>query len=94
MTIAQQIATRFNNDGQTWTAPSDNPSNSAGEDHIQDVCLDLAEDTSHTAGADRYDFADGSSIVITSSAWDLGLPGGCFCWEGAGHDDTCDRAQN
>ena len=38
----------------------------------------------------RWRFSDGSAIVEANGAWDLGLPGGCLCWDGAGHNRDCD----
>jgi len=60
---------------------------------IEDVCHEAAagrrpdvQNRGTDSESRRYDFADGSSIVVGASAWDVGLPGGCHCWAGAGHD--------
>lgn len=85
LTEAEAIAERFGNDGQQWQ-------DETGRD-LSDVCDEQAT-ARRTDGRDRtrWDFADGSSIVAAGAAWDLGLPGGCYCWAEANwgrHADDC-----
>lgn len=63
-TIAEQIAERFNNDGQQWL--------DADGEHIEAVCAD--EGTYEVEGETvRCEFDDGSAIVITGGGWDIGF---------------------
>mgnify|MGYP006908253567 CR=1 FL=1 len=85
-TVAHRVAERFHDDGQRFQ-------DDAGIE-LETVCEELAVGISHRergiAGAPiRFEFLDGSSIVVGGEAWDFGLPGGCFCMEGNGHNDDC-----
>jgi len=85
MTIAETIAALLGDDGQVFTARDGRT--------LDEVCRDVgARVTTDGFDKTRYDFDDGSSIVVAGAAWDLGLPGGCYCWEGANggrHADEC-----
>jgi len=88
MTKAKQIASQYDNDGQCF------------EDydgmHITHPCggLALFEDT--RGDSTRYEFRDGSAIVITGGGWDVGhpAPAACHCWPDAnhgGHQEDCEE---
>ena len=78
-TIAQQVAREMGDDGTRFR------SGRTGAP-LDEVC-EAADGCSTTVGyrALRWDFPDGSSIVVCGNAWDMGLLGGCACWEGADH---------
>ena len=85
MTTAEKISECFRDDGQCCKK---------GGMTLQQACLgERPIITTEAKGTDneknRYEFRDGSSIVTDGLAWDLGLPGGCFCWEGEGHSEEC-----
>ncbi len=86
MTTAECIALRFQNDGQRFMVDGD---------HIADVCLHTGPHPPNTIGdSERYEFSDGSAIVITGGGWDIGhpAPATCHCWPYArvgGHSDEC-----
>lgn len=47
---------------------------------------------SDTTGTRRYQFADGSAIVVSESFWDVGFPNleECLCWAGSReHNGDC-----
>ncbi len=82
---AATIAEQFQNDGLVFRTQDGT--------NLDDVCRERASNVV-TDGFDktRYGFADGSSLVVAGAAWDLGLPGGCFCWAEANwgrHADDC-----
>ena len=92
MTTAMKISAMFNDDGQKF--------------HVQDgsedglsltaACEDNGgERLSDGWDGERYDFPDGSCIVICGGGWDLGFDGcRCFCWPEANwgnHADDCDE---
>jgi hypothetical protein len=67
MTQAQQIAERFGNDGATWY--------DIGGNHLDEVCeARVNRQWRHSTPDDetyRYQFTDGSAIVVAGDAWDL-----------------------
>jgi len=84
MTTAQTISAQLDDDGQQWE-------DAAGTD-IATLCDAVSDATTHEhgigAGPRRYDFADGSGIVVTDECWDILAPdctaycmagGGCEC---------------
>ncbi len=81
MSVADEIAARFHNDGTVWEDDS-----GAG---LGFVCAMAS--VSQIAGVDpdhhRYVFEDMSAITICGAAWDLGYPD-CMCWQGVGHSGT------
>ncbi len=91
-TIAQQISDRFKNDGMNFAAPilhGETPTDDdePGMIRLEDVCSALAS-RERGEESSRWRFADGSSIVYHSFAWDLGLddaPEDCWCWAGCNH---------
>jgi hypothetical protein len=87
MTTAQQIAEQFGNDGQKWADERGNG--------LEVVCADhgATAEWQHgdLCGSVRYTFPDGSIITVAGDGWDLGYAG-CFCWQGAGHQDSCPYA--
>ncbi len=91
MTTAQTIAARFDSDGQVFLDKE------ASAD-IEGVCrLRSAEVIAHPTDGDevqRYQFADGSSIVLAIGGWDLGLEGDCHCWASVGHDHNCTEGKS
>ena len=94
MTIAGEIAHQFDSDGQRFK-----------DEHgaeIDDVCRAAVINQCYAVvfgDATRYEFSDGSALVVTDCGWDLGFPAPstCCCWAGAGeHRDECeskDRSQ-
>jgi hypothetical protein len=86
-TTAQQIAHRYDDDGQRWT-------DSDGID-LHDALEAAGGRTSQRDEfAQRWRFPDGSAIITTDGAWDLGIPGtdtddrrDCVCWSEDG--ETC-----
>jgi hypothetical protein len=87
-TTAEQISAIFDDDGSRAT----------GRDGRK--LLDVIEAHSPTTSrsddrsATRYDFADGSAIIVAGGAWDLGIDGcSCHCWRGGGHVDDCHEAE-
>ncbi len=87
MTTAEKIALQFENDGQVFEVD---------DIHIADVCQDVAwYPPSVTSDSERYEFTDGSAIVVTGGGWDLGFPAPatCHCWPNANHgrhSDDCE----
>lgn len=87
-TTADTISARFGDDGQKFT-------NAAGE-RLSYVCDEVAVDVHRNDERDatRYQFADGSAIIIAGDGWDLGIAGAtCHCWAGAGHAGGCPQAE-
>jgi hypothetical protein len=90
MTTAQEISSLLEDDGQRFET----------RDGIEIDYLCKAKRPERTFrdgyGTDtyRYDFADGSAIVITDAAWDL-APEGCtgFCWADAGCECPVEGAE-
>jgi hypothetical protein len=74
-TTAETISAQLSDDGQRfetadgWTLP--------------ELCRQAAAILSRDEKRQlvRYGFADGSSIIASGAAWDLGV-GDCFCWAG------------
>lgn len=88
-TQAQLIADLFGNDGQRFISDD-------GTD-IADLLINKSVDNFHRPWTEaiRYEFADGSSIVIAGAAWDLGLDDReCTCWAGVGHTDECNESEH
>ena len=86
MTTAERISARYGDDGQCWV-DGDNVT-------IDDACAAergvTIDERPGTSGTVRYTFSDGSVLTIAGDGWDLGFPG-CYCWQGAGHDQvTCE----
>jgi hypothetical protein len=78
-TIAQHISSLFRDDGQRLET--------AAGITIQEVCeIRRGRCTwkhGYRAGDCRYDFADGSAIIVAREGWDLALPGCAgFCMAG------------
>jgi hypothetical protein len=88
MTTAERIARRFNDDGQTFEV-----------DGIQiiDACRDTAPGVprvNRAGDSERYEFRDGSAIVISGGGWSIGFPSPatCHCWLDANygkHNGDC-----
>ncbi|HET6495377.1 MAG TPA: hypothetical protein VFH61_08445 [Thermoleophilia bacterium] len=86
---AERVAESVGNDGQLF-------------DGLEAACE--AAGGSRTARAydsERWSFRDGSSIVVSGAAWDLGVPGSsadCYCWdpdgEGEHHEDCEGRTDD
>ena len=76
---AETIGALFNDDGQQHET-------SDGQT-IDEVCRANGARPDREGEKARYEFADGSSIIITTEAWDYGLPGGCHCFDGGGNTD-------
>lgn len=86
VSVAEKIAKRVS-DGETFKTTK-------GTD-LAKLCGRLAI-VYHWGAEDdriRYEFADGSAIVMTAGGWDLGFDGtGCYCWQGVGkHRILCER---
>ena len=51
-------------------------------------------ETVHWRGdSHRHTYKDGSVITVAGDYWDYGFPG-CFCWQGAGHNEDCPQTYN
>jgi hypothetical protein len=78
MTTAENIAARFNNDGQIFEI---------GGVQIIDVCRDTstAHRVNRAGDSERFEFSDGSAIVISGGGWSIGFsaPATCHCWSDA-----------
>ena len=92
MTIAKKIAEMFGNDGQQWTTKL------CGlvEADVDEVCSQYCTDPGRRGESTRYEFDDGSAIVVTPGGWDFGHPAPCtcHCWPEAyrgGHADECEE---
>jgi len=83
-TQAQQISSRYGNDGQCFT-------DAKGVD-LADCCLgfDARRSWRDGFGTDvvRYEFPDGSAITVAGDGWDLGYTD-CYCWRDVGHTEDC-----
>jgi hypothetical protein len=80
-TIAEQIAARFGDDGQQWE--------DADGVALWDACKAAggSADQFWELEATRYEFDDGSALVLTPGGWDIGMPGTdrrCICWPSVG----------
>jgi hypothetical protein len=92
-TSAQEISARFGDDGQRWT--------DADGVELEGV-LDADAHTfgeRNAAVPQRWQFADGSAIITTDAAWDLGVTDtddhdrrSCVCWSDDGV--TCREQDN
>ena len=79
LTVAQQIAGQFNDDGQCFEL--------ADGRTIHDVCREACRwpERSDVRGETRHVFSDGSVLIVGVNCWDLGLAADCWCWEGEHH---------
>ena len=79
MTAAEGIANRFNNDGQCWRDSSGVRIYDIVQANAASVCGVLR---GNVGDSERFEFADGSAIVITGGGWDMGYPApcACHCW--------------
>ncbi|KKM73831.1 hypothetical protein LCGC14_1406460 [marine sediment metagenome] len=93
-TAAQTISALFDDDGENFGNIDDD-----GTTNIDRACREQAisrpdvRDRGFDTASARYDFADGSSLVVGANVWDLGLPGGCHCGACGGHTDECASAR-
>jgi len=83
-TTAQEITARLHDDGSRLATDDGR--------HIEDMLADAGADR-ETSPAEydliRYTLPDGSVLTVRAGAgWDLGYAG-CWCWQGAGHDEEC-----
>lgn len=84
MTTAQTIANLLNNDGQQFETSDGTPVDTLCDAH----CPNPEQDWER--GATRWNFDDGSSIIIAGEAWDFGIADSeCCCFDGAGHSEQC-----
>lgn len=85
-TTAERIAREFGDDGTNF---HNSLGQTLGSESKRVGAVKVVDE--ETAGDRfRWDYPDGSSITVvkTSASWDIGYRG-CFCWQGAGHNDTC-----
>ena len=80
MTIAEQIASQYDDDGQIF-ADFDGT-------EIEDVCRKKSTLVDEDGDHQRFTFSDGSILTISGAAWDLGFPC-CYGWQGGDHSDDC-----
>ena len=93
MTDADRVAKRFDFDGQKFTVEVPY----AGKTNIWRAIESTGGLRVSFDGIDRerYEFRDGSSLVICGDCWDLGFPGhlsGCYCMAESnqhGHTENC-----
>ena len=77
MSTAHEIADLFDGDGQCFET-------AAGRE-LTEVCDKQSVSVSRDYDKARYNFQDGSAIVIVGSGWDLAAPGcDAYCWEDVG----------
>lgn len=77
MSRAQEVADLLGNDGTNWEA--------ADGRSLGSVCSGsyVTRDGNRT----KYEFGDGSCIVASGAAWDLGYPeADCYCWASMDHN--------
>ena len=92
-TTAQKIADAMDNDG-------DLGDNARREKFFSTLrAHDPIRVSTRRHDATRYEFKDGSSLVVMDGAWDFGINDErhCDCWYGAGqdagrHQETCNSA--
>lgn len=78
-TIAEQISEQFNNDGLCFQNNDKDLS-----DILEKHCIDKMQ--SWSRGATRFEFSDGSAIVVAGECWDLGFYNTeCTCFKHEGH---------
>jgi len=86
-TVAERIASIYENDGQLWWRGHDR--------NIIDVCKRFSAHWRYydhgATDSIRFEFRDGSALVVVNGyGWDLGFPGvRCDCWASCGHDPEC-----
>jgi len=85
-TAAQKISTLLGDDGLRWESRDGRGIAQLCEDH---GASGPYGQSGRGTMPERYDFDDGSSIVVTDGGWDLGLSQDCYCWVGVGHDENC-----
>lgn len=92
---AQQIAAKFDNDGQNYWIDEGEKGVDIIQASIDDICVRFGADVDQCWEREttRYTFADGSVIVTQAGAWDLGYRD-CFCARECGHDDDRCEATN
>ncbi len=84
-TMAEQVAEMFDNDGLCWYED---------EKDLGQVCESMGASWRQDGSGKnlKWSFPDGSAIVESGKAWDLGFElDDCFCWAG-GHTDGCPHA--
>jgi hypothetical protein len=92
-TQAQQIATRYDDDGQVWRRKD---GRRRLYDDLNSACAVWYIHRFHGSDAVRWELPDGSAIVTTSGGWDLGIPstddddrGECTCFASCCALDLC-----
>lgn len=92
-TIAEEIAERYADDGQTFERISHTGERVSLYDECEASIETRGGDISQN-GFDKtaYRFIDGSVITVAGDGWDLGYEG-CYCWRGVGHREGCDSKE-
>ena len=92
MTTAQIISAKLDNDGQKF--------DTVDGISIDTLCADVhgagypSFRDGHGTDTYRYNFADGSAIVVAGGCWDLSVDDyPCYCMAGAGHSEACTEEQ-
>lgn len=90
MNTAEKIAEQLVNNGPKWSMDW---TDVAGR-HMDDLAAEAGGRKVRRpdgSGSYRWTFPDGSGIVACGAAWDIAAGPDCFCWEGAGHTEDCER---
>ena len=85
LTTAQRVAAEMGQDGSRFTGYN-------GVD-LDEICDRLGGELIEVhASLGRYQFADGSGVIISEDSWDLALDPMCWCRMDAGHDpENCEK---
>lgn len=93
-TDAECVSAEMDDDGQRWEATDGR--------ELAEVCEAYGGRAVGSQRGVRWTFPDGSAIVESESAWDLGFSGldDCYCWAGCaadypengGHNEVCPHA--
>lgn len=79
MTIAEDVARIFDDNGQIFES-----AHGATSLTIDKACENRSIREIRKYGCIRYEFTDGSAIILTAGGWDIGFPAPatCYCWAG------------
>lgn len=84
-TLAQKISAMFQNDGQRFETDIGTQLDVVCDKYVGGK---LTYRDGHGTDTYRWDFEDGSSIVVMGACWDIGMSQDCFCGAEEGHQGT------